>query len=163
MNTVNASNRFSGFQLKLGRSPKVIPPLITDNLPNYLRNTDEAAVVDAIISQVAADVAEAKDNLLAAKVAQAHTANTSRGREVVYMIGERVMLSMFNHRRDYKRKGEHRAAKFMPKWDRPYFIEKTHPETSNYTLIMPNAPLKFSTFHASQLKLHKQTMMCCFL
>lgn len=154
MNTVNASTSFSGFQLKLGRSPRVIPPLIPADLPDELRGTRDAAATEAIISQVAADVAEAKDNLLAAKVGQAHATNASRGKEVIYVVGDRVMLSTFNRRRDYKRKGEKRAAKFMPRWDGPYDVESTHPETSNYTLKIPNTPSKYATFHASQLKLH---------
>lgn len=154
MNTVNASTGFSGFQLKLGRSPRVIPPLVPTDLPDDLRGTPEAEIALNVADQVEADVAEAKDNLMAAKVAQANSANTSRGKEVVFKVGDLVMLSTFNRRRDYKRKGEKRVAKFMPRWDGPYEVEDTHPETSNYKLILPNSPMTFATFHASQLKAH---------
>jgi hypothetical protein len=44
-----------------------------------------------------------------------------------------------------------RVAKFMPYFDGPYTIIDTHPETSNYTLDLPNSPNIFPTFHASQL------------
>ncbi|KZP02880.1 hypothetical protein FIBSPDRAFT_769814 [Athelia psychrophila] len=42
----------------------------------------------------------------------------------------------------------------MPRWDGPYGVEKTHPETSNYTLVLPNSPQTFATFHTSHLKAH---------
>lgn len=114
MNTVNVSTGFSGFQLKLGRSPRVIPPLVPVNLPDDLINTPEAVVALAVVERVVTDVAEAKDNLLSAKVAQADSVNVSRGKEVAHKVGDLVMLSMLNHRRDYKHKGEKPVAKFMP-------------------------------------------------
>lgn len=154
MNTVNASTGFSGFQLKLGRSPRLIPPLMPSELPPDLVNSSEAAVAEAVIRQVSKDVADARDNMLAAKVAQTHSANASRGTEVTYKVGDKVMLSTYNRRRDYKRKGQKRAAKFMPRWDGPYVVEKAHAEPSNYSLVMPNSAGTFATFHASQLKAH---------
>jgi hypothetical protein len=61
MNTVNSSTGFSPFQLKTGRSPRVIPPL-TPAPP-----TATAAEIDArqIIARLEIDVKEAQDNLLA--------------------------------------------------------------------------------------------------
>lgn len=100
------------------------------------------------------DVAEAKDNLLAAKVSQSHRTNALRGKQVLCKEGDLVMLSTFNRRCDYKCKGEKCVAKFMPCWDGPYQVEKTHPETSNYMLVLPNSPHAFATFHVLQLKSH---------
>lgn len=114
MNTVNASTGFSGFQLKLGRSPCVIPPLVPSDLPDELRNTPEAAVELAVADRVNTDVTKAGDNLLAAKVAQAHSTNSSCGKEVIYEFNDLVMLSTFNCRHDYKRKGEKCVAKVIP-------------------------------------------------
>ena len=64
MNTVNASTGFSGFQLKTGRSPRVILPLI----PLDIDATPEQTTAHEIITQVALDVKEAQDNHLAAKI-----------------------------------------------------------------------------------------------
>ena len=44
------------------------------------------------------------------------------------------MLSTTNQRHEYKKKGEKRVAKFLPRWDGPYKITNAHPEVSTYTL-----------------------------
>ncbi|KIM80242.1 hypothetical protein PILCRDRAFT_73495, partial [Piloderma croceum F 1598] len=44
--------------------------------------------------------------------------------------------------------------KFFPRYDSPYTVIDTHPETSNYTLELPNSPNTFPTFHSSELKPH---------
>jgi hypothetical protein len=59
MNTVNASTKFSGFQLHLGRSPHVIPPIATSASSSPLLESTEH-----IIQQLNDDVAEARDNFL---------------------------------------------------------------------------------------------------
>ena len=72
MNTVNASTGFSPFQLHIGRSPRLIPPLfddvIVDNEDTYPLDGKAAA---CLIEQIDTDVLEAQDNLLNAKLAQA--------------------------------------------------------------------------------------------
>ncbi|RDB31105.1 hypothetical protein Hypma_000020, partial [Hypsizygus marmoreus] len=97
-------------------------------------------------------LAAAQDNLLAAKIRQAYHANEHRAAEVVYKEGELVMLSTENRRRNYKRKGKKRVAKFMPRNDGPYTIVKAFPERSEYTLRLPNNPKTFPGFHSSLLK-----------
>jgi len=62
------------------------------------------------------------------------------------------MLSTLHRRQEYKHKGEKRAAKFFPRYDGPYVIIDAHPETSNYTLELPNSPNTYPTYHASKLK-----------
>jgi hypothetical protein len=101
--------------------------------------------------QIDLDVAEARDNLLMAKVAQAHAANTKHRPDFNFEEGDCVMLSTFHRRQEYKRKGERRVAKFFPRFDGPYTITNAHPETSSYTLDMPNSCI-FPTFHVSELK-----------
>ncbi|KIK47106.1 hypothetical protein CY34DRAFT_799638 [Suillus luteus UH-Slu-Lm8-n1] len=49
-------------------------------------------------------------------------------------------------------KGDKHIAKFMPCYDSPYIILDMHPETSTYTLNLPNSPNIFPTFHSSQLR-----------
>jgi len=48
-----------------------------------------------------------------------------------------------------------RVTKFMPQYDGPFEITHAHPETSSYTLLLPNEPDRFPTFHS--LLLHKFT------
>src|SRR5882762_5889347 len=95
---------------------------------------------------------EAKDNLLQAKVFQTHFANKSRRADFNFAINDKVMLSTLHRRQEYKTKGDGRAAKFFPRFDGPYIIINAHPETSNYTLELPNSPNIFPTFHSSELK-----------
>ena len=43
---------------------------------------------------------------------------------------------------------------FFPKWDGPYTVTATHPETSSYTIDLPPGHNDFSNYYASELKLH---------
>jgi hypothetical protein len=111
--------------------------------------------VDALrlIEQVNTDVAEAKDNLLLAKIFQADHVNRRRGPEDVYVAGDMVMLSTTNRRKEYTAPGSGRAAKLFLRRDGPYRVVKAFPQTLTYQLDVPNAPPNFcSTFHVSQLK-----------
>lgn len=105
-----------------------------------------------IIDRIALDVKAAQDSLLAAKARQAYHANQGRGDEIPYSVGDQVMLSTANRRRAYKRQGAKRVAKFMPRFDGPYIVERAHPEKSEYTLRLPNSSRAFPGLHASQLK-----------
>jgi hypothetical protein len=151
-NTVNASIGFSGFQLHLSRSLHLIPPMVPTNLPDNLQSA--APTAEDVVSQIRTDVMEAQDNLLQAKIFQEHYANSNRGDEVVYQVGDQVMLSTFNHHQEYCKKGDKRAAKFFPQWDGPYKVIKSHPESSSYTLELPTGCGDFPTYYASELKLH---------
>ena len=70
MNTVNTLTGFSPFQLHMGCSPHLIPPLILgeDNEP-------ESLSAHALIDCIGLDVSEAQDNLLATKILQSEFAN----------------------------------------------------------------------------------------
>ncbi len=105
MNTVNKLTNFSPFQLKYGRSPLVIPPLVESDFTSEA--TSPAQLARDTISRLKTDVMEAQDNILHAKVAQAAQANKSRTLTFPYTIGQRVRLSTRNCRREYKAKGEH--------------------------------------------------------
>jgi hypothetical protein len=110
MNTVNASTGFSGFQLKTGRSPRLIPPIAP--LPDNASH-DKITAHD-IISQININVKKAQYNFLTAKIQQAYHANEHRAPEDIYKAGDQVMLSTENRRRNYKQKGKKHVAKFMP-------------------------------------------------
>jgi hypothetical protein len=148
MNTVNASTGFSGFQLHIGRSPRIIPPILTPIANPELQDAVESAT--ALLQRLTNDAAQAHDNLLQAKVSQAHSADNSRRPDPHYQVGNLVMLSTMIRHHQYKTKGEHRTAKFFPQWDGPYKIIKTHPEASTYTLDIPTNA--YPVYHASKLK-----------
>jgi hypothetical protein len=152
MNSVNASTGFSPFQLCLGRSPRVIPSIVPECLEAI--TSPEGVQANEILSQIALDVEEAKDNMLQANVFQAHYANQHRGLEPSFTVGDKVMLSMLHRHNEYKKKGEKCVAKFFPCFDGPYVIVKTHPEASTYMLHLPNSPNVFPTYHVSELILH---------
>ena len=148
MNTVNKSTGYSGFQLRLGKSPRVLPPLLP------LPPNASATYMDArrVIERLTTDVADAKDNLMVAKISQAYQANKSRRDDPEYKVGDLVMLSTLNRRRDYKSSDNKRVAKFMPRFDGPFLVTDVHKRASTVTLDLPNSPNVFPTFHCSLVK-----------
>jgi hypothetical protein len=105
-----------------------------------------------LIKHITLDIKEAKDNLLAAKVAQAEFSNRHCGDEVVYSVGDKVMLSTVHRCHKYMQKNSDRVAKFMPRFNGPFLVIKVFPEKSVYTLELPNELNCFPTFHASLLR-----------
>ena len=152
MNTINSSSGFSGFHLRLGRSPLIIPPIVPSLLEPNLKDTPEALHVESIITKLVSDMNEAKYNLLQAKVFQTHFANKSRRADFNFAICDKFMLLTLHCHQEYETKGDGCAANFFPCFDGPYIIINAHPETSNYTLELPNSPNIFPMFHSSELK-----------
>lgn len=153
MNTRNDSTGFLPFQLHLGHSPKILPSLVEDNVPRTTES--EEARARSLISKLEGDVMEVQDNLLAAKAAQATQVNKGWVPHLEFQTGDRVLLATKHRRREYMQKGDKRVAKFMPRYDGPYRVLNAHPETSTYTLDLPNSPNIFPTFHISQLRPYK--------
>jgi hypothetical protein len=158
MNTVNTSTGFSGFQLHIGRSPRVIPPLIPTELPVELQDTAETATT--MINHLKDDVAQARDNLLLAKITQTHHMSGSCAPDPHFKVDDLVMLSTANRCHEYKKKGEKCTAKFFPHWDGPFRITATHPEVSTYTLNIPTN--QFPTYHVSKIKPHHPNDLSLF-
>jgi hypothetical protein len=148
MNTINKSTGYSPFQLKTGRSPRLIPPLTT---PDTGVEAEDVAAAD-IINQLANDTLDAKDNLLAAKLVQAANANKDRRPDPDYQVGQRVKLTTEHRRTMYLRSKEGRCAKFMPRFDGPYTITAVHKECSTVTLDMTTQPEVFPVFHTSEVE-----------
>ena len=118
MNTVNKSTGYSPFQLKYGRSPRVLP---------YFKVTDTAnkenLEAQEIVNMIQKNMSDAKDNLMLAKISQAYHMNKKRSPEIEYQVGDKVMLSTKNRHREFKEKpGDGRVAKFMPRYDGPWEV-----------------------------------------
>jgi hypothetical protein len=148
MNAVNASTGLSGFQVRMGRSPRILPPLV----PCPTTPSIDEAAARVIVSDISSLEAEAKDALLASKVSQAHYANLHRSPEDVFSAGDKVLLKTLHRMREYKDDDKKRILKFIPRFDGPYEVTDAHAETSTYTVSMPNAPNTFPTFHSSVLR-----------
>lgn len=86
MNTVNASMGFSGFQLHLGQSPYIIFPTLTPISDMELQDT--ATTATTLLNKITEDVAEARNNLLQAKIFQASYMNTSQKPGPHYSIND---------------------------------------------------------------------------
>jgi hypothetical protein len=144
MNSVNASTGFLGFQLHLGWSPRVIPPIVPNDLPVKLYDTGQTATT--LIDRLNDDVGQVRDNLLLAKITQVHHTSRTCGPDPQFEINDLVMLATTNRRHEYKKKGEKNTANFFPHWDGPYCVTDTHkkhqptPLTYRQTNIRPSTP-----------------------
>ena len=94
MNTVNSSTGFSPFQLHMGRSPRLIPPLIPNAADNASHSEQDSINAWALIEHINTNVQEAQDNMLATKVCQVEFTNQHRSNKDTFTIGDQVMLSM---------------------------------------------------------------------
>lgn len=144
MNTVNKSTGFTPFQLRFGRSPRIIPPLVCSN---DLQLSDAAEV----INRLHFDELEAQDNLLRAKISQAAQANKSRSLTFPFSVGQRVRLCTKNRRREYKAAAGKRVAKFMPRFGGPWKVIGIDEKHSTVTLDLPNSANYDPVFHTSEL------------
>ncbi|GAW09476.1 reverse transcriptase-RNase H-integrase [Lentinula edodes] len=152
MNSVNSSTGLSMFELRYGRCPRVIPPLIRDDSIIPPNASEDAIAAREFLTDIDSTVREARDNLTLAKVVQAYQADKDRGPCELFEEGDWVMLSTYHRREIFKKAGEKRAAKFFARFDGPYKIIKAFPATSHYTLDMPNQPNVFPSFYVDQLK-----------
>src|SRR5271168_1461946 len=87
MNTVNSSTGFTPFQLRLGRNPRIIPPLVQKPTSEQ---TPAELTAQSVIDRLEHDIWEAKDNMIKAKISQAQQANRSRLHGFPFEIGQRV-------------------------------------------------------------------------
>ena len=98
MNTVNMFTGFSPFQLQMGQSPCLIPPLTAQVTPDtdIPHDDEDSPSAITLIEQLNLDIMEAQNNLLAAKVSQSEFTNQHWSTEDVFMPGDKVMLSTEN-------------------------------------------------------------------
>ncbi|KAJ3985071.1 hypothetical protein F5890DRAFT_1375581, partial [Lentinula detonsa] len=111
MNSVNASTGLSMFQLRYGRAPRVIPPLLTSTTVTSCKPDSDLKDARDLLTKISLLESEARDNLYCAKVLQAYHADKSRGPCEIFEVGDLVLLSTLNRRQAYKKAGERRVAK----------------------------------------------------
>jgi len=160
MNTVNASTGFLPFTLKPSHSPPLIPPLIDtyatpeSNEPTNretrhmaLPNSNETPppmsdgedATHTIMAQLANDILEARDSLTATKISQAHHTNKDHSLDPTFKVRECMMLATTHRQHDYMQKKNGCVAKFMPQFNGPFKVTKVYPDTSTYTLHLPDS------------------------
>jgi hypothetical protein len=149
MNSVNASTGFSNFQIHLGRSPCLIPPLVPDSLTPITTQPDETQHARKLIVNLQTDVNEAKDNLMQMKIFQSFYANQHKSPELPFKIGDEVMLSTLHHQRSSRRKGKNGLLSFFRALTVhvKLLTHIQHPQTiplnfrTRLILILPTMPL----------------------
>lgn len=156
MNTINASTSFTPFMLKLAHSPLLIPPLVApENITVPMNQTpsptdssnneppaptsDGEETVQAVINQLADDLLDVKDLLTTAKISQAHHANKDCSPDPTFDVGDHVLLATAHHRHEYMQAKDGHIAKFMPRFDGPFEVTHAYPDSSTYTLLLPEA------------------------
>ncbi|KAG2739818.1 hypothetical protein P692DRAFT_201670892, partial [Suillus brevipes Sb2] len=112
MSTLNASTGYTNFHLHLGRSPRLIPPLITEHIQSAHNDfpTDIANVLDTIVA-LKMDIADAHDALLMSKDNQAHHASNMHRSPEPTLLMDLVYLSMAHRRQEYLNGDNKRVAK----------------------------------------------------
>lgn len=149
MNTINRSTGYSGFQLKSGFSPRLIPPIVPST---QILDSEPACVALDLATRLREDIMDAQDNLLRSKVDQAVQANKRRAADFNYEVGQQVYLSTKRRVREYLKKDEKRTAKFVVTHDGPYAILDKDDKHSTYTLDLPPHTNIHPVFHVSELR-----------
>src|SRR6266404_3293192 len=147
MNTTNTSTGFSPFQLRFGKSPRLLPPFAG---PPPTNSPEPHA--QTIINMMQPMEMEASDNLLTAKISQASHANTTRAAHFPFKCSDRVLLSTAHRRRTHNGATTSRAAKFFPRFNGPYTITHTNEKHSTVTLELPKHVGNFPVFHTSEVR-----------
>ena len=83
MNTVNTSTSFTPFQLRFGKAACILPPVITSD---HIETSNQSAL--DLIERMQLTQLEAQDNLLTAKIRQAHQENTHRQVSFLFKVGD---------------------------------------------------------------------------
>ena len=129
LNTVNRSTGFTPFQLHFGHSPQLLPPLF----PSTQKTPTEQLAIE-LLTRMTATISKAQDNLISAKVSQVFQANKKHSLTFPFRIGDKVILLMLHHHREFRAGDSNRIAKFMPHFNGPFLIKDTDKKHSTVTL-----------------------------
>ncbi len=114
---------------RFGKTPRILPPLA----PLYPSASPDAISARQVIERTQTDVADAKDNLLLAKITQSVQANKHCVPDFLYKVGDWVLLNTVNRRKEYKNTDDARTAKLLLRYDRPCRVVQIHPAASTIT------------------------------
>jgi hypothetical protein len=148
MNTLNVSTGFSGFQLRFGCSPRVIPPLHT-------APTCDPETPEQLVHRLSSLEGQAWDSLLQHKVIQAFHANKTRDTSPFpFAIGHRVKLSTENRRKRLAGDSAKQVSKLLPRFEGPYVVRAVNEQHNTVTLEIPRRghPNGTETFHTSLVR-----------
>ena len=150
MNTVNTSTGYSLFQLQHGCLLQTVL-LLTQQSELLQADSLETQAIE-FLSQIHQDIVEVQNTLLAAKTQQVHYANQNQAVEDCFTVGDQVILSTYNYCQDYLVQTLGQAAKFIPCYNRLYFIITANLDKLEYMLELPDSNQTFLGFYTSQLK-----------
>lgn len=142
--SISETTKFAPFELNGGYLPSMLREIRSDDaIPKGIREFAEQAL---------SNLAEAHDAIIESRVFQTHYSNKRRREEPKIAKGDLVYLSTVNLNIS---KG--RARKLCPKFIGPYKVLEAFPETSNYSLELPEALRTrrlHPKFHISLLRPH---------
>ena len=75
----------------------------------------------------------------------------------MYKVGDRIILSTANRRKEYAPPGSDRVTNFSPRHDGPYEITAAHPQTSTYELRILECAWSLTHFY----KQPEHRPLCC--
>ena len=142
--STSASTGFAPFELNYGYMPRTMEGMKTES--SYIG-------VREFAQRARHNLEMAHDAIIESRIRQTFQANKLRQEEPEFQPGDMVYLSTQNLALP---KG--RARKLMPKFIGPYKVADSHPDTSNYTLELPEELRRrriHPTFHASLLRRHE--------
>jgi hypothetical protein len=146
-NTIQASTGFTPFYLNSGREIELpIDQTGSSGIVGGVRPASANPSSSDRLTRLAADLLLAKQNLIAAQQRQAKYADEKR-REVVFKLGDRVMLSTEH----LKLKVSGQTPKLLAKFIGPFKITRVISNTA-YELDLPHTMRIHPAFHVSKLK-----------
>lgn len=141
--SVNSSTGFAPFELNYGYVPR---------MAKWDKEPSKFPGLQAFAERARLNLEQAHDALLQARVSATYHANKRRKDAPAFDVGDLVYLSTRNLTLP-----KNRARKLAPKFIGPYKVIRASPETSSYTLELPDELVRrrvHPTFHASLLKPH---------
>ena len=144
-NSINATTGKSPTEMVFGTTLRLFP-----NPRDLAKPTQDIPAVSDYIQRIQDNIVMARDRHAEAKTKQTTYANQHCRPEPDYKVGEKAYLETKDLRLRIKQKG--RSAKFYSRYVGPFEISKAQPDTSNYTLKLPDEYQIHPKVHARRLK-----------